>query len=173
MPDNFEFKDASAFVRTYLNTAERANVQRWQTQDGYTFEFHGGHTTGNPIYFRIDDNGDKSNLPKVDTKDKAFSDYFGSAGGRRTTSVSVAAFANGGKLLKGLPSAAQTDIEQIVTRSWPSLQLLADRYHSGTDAPADPPAAETHKTCGLGGCVGQVPIVLSGKAMCETCYQFS
>lgn len=173
MPDNFTFQDASVFVRGYLNTAERARVGSWQTQDGYTFEFHGGHTTGYPIYFRPDDNDDDSNLPKIDTKNKQASDYYGMARGRSTGAVSVAAFANGDKLLRELSGAAQRDIEQIVTNSWASLQLLALRYHSRTPAPADPPAAATHKPCQQPGCGGQVEIVASGKAPCDTCWTYA
>jgi hypothetical protein len=170
MPENFKFQDDDTTVRTYLNTAERAKVGTWQSSSDFTFEFHEGHGTGYPIYIRPDGNTDKSNLPKFDTLNKTAASYRP----KDAKQVSLAALANGNKLLK-LSSKTQADIVAVIDGSWVSLALLASRRWTQTKAPADPLAAPTDRACtATANCTGRVPIVAgkSSKQMCPVCFKY-
>jgi hypothetical protein len=164
--DLFSFKATDPIVTKYLNATERAAVALCQTSTEYEFEFHTGHDTGNPIYVRPDGNTDKKNLPKFDTKNKTAASYHA----RNTTSVSVNTLANGGKLASALGSAAQLEIETLISASWASLALLATRFWTDTLAPAVVVAA-TDKACKATGCAGRVPIT-SSKSACDTCFAY-
>ncbi len=161
MVTTFNFTQADATVQQYLNATERGNVTAWQTDYSYSLEFHAGHTTGDPIYFRPGGNKDKSNIPKIDTKNKQASDY-----------KTLQHIANWGKLQGGLKKAAYDEIVQIIANSWGSLQLLASRFWSGTSAPPVP-VVPTQKDCVHCKAVGSVPIVTSGKASCTKCFKYS
>lgn len=61
MPDNFTFTAGDAIVTRYLTGTEIGQIVTQQVSTEYTFEFHGGHTTGYPIYIRPNGNTDGSN----------------------------------------------------------------------------------------------------------------
>ena len=155
-----------------MNAAERREVAVWQKVDTYTFEFHEGHGTGNPIYIRPNGNEDTKNLPKFDTLNKSPSHFYLGKG----TAVKVVTFANGSKLT-ALPAPTQADIEAVVAGSWPSLQLMAQRRWDGEKAPADPvvKAAPKNKPCSTPKCRGKVPVKAAPqggkvpKFPCPTC----
>jgi hypothetical protein len=64
MKMNFCFQSNDVMVLDYLSGGETTAVKRWQKSLEYTFEFHFGHDTGNPVYIRPNHNTDTSNLPK-------------------------------------------------------------------------------------------------------------
>lgn len=161
MADKFRFDGTDAIVTTYLTIAEIANVAYWQASYDYDFEFHTGHTTGNPIYIRITGNRDTSNVPKFDTLNKNASDY-----------TAIANFANGEKL-KRLTQQAQLDVLAVIANNWAILSSLANRYWiTGPPRVVAPVVVATTKVCNVPGCGGQVPIVRSGKAPCPVCSKY-
>jgi hypothetical protein len=115
--ENFAWKSDDDLVSSYLTAGERSAITRWQQSVAYVFEFHPGHTTGNPIYVRPVGNTDKSNLPKFDTLNCMAAMY-----------DDINKFSNGAKLRQQLNNAAQTDLVQVVTTEWDKLQELARRY---------------------------------------------
>jgi hypothetical protein len=161
MPDLFKFKANDTLVMKYLNSTERGQVQRWQMYDNYNYEFHTGHTTGDPIYVRPTTPTAKrwnDNVPKFDTNTGVWTGW-----------------ANGPKLENEDKSAWQ-DAEAVRNASFASLCLLAKRYWRPRENPVPqvvvaPPVA-THKPCRFPPCTGQVPIVKSGKAACPVCFQY-
>ena len=177
---NFRFTADDATVADNLNRTERDAVAVWQTLTTYTFEFHDGHDTGNPIYFRATGNAEKSNLPKIDTLNCTPANYHGTDKGKSTGVVSVSAFRNGAKLARALSGASALEIQNIVSQSWVSIALLAHRYWNHITPPltatelatAAALAAPTDKACSVPLCTGRVPIVGSGKAACSVCFKF-
>jgi hypothetical protein len=47
---NFRFEKTDPIVAYYLDETDLTAITHWQTQTGYTFEFHEMHDIGNPIY---------------------------------------------------------------------------------------------------------------------------
>jgi hypothetical protein len=115
--DNFTFTAQDPLVTTYLTATEIKAVKYWQQSGAYELEFHDGHSIGRPIYVRPVGNTDRSNVPKLDTLNKSASDY-----------PSVSSLANGMKLRKELKNRDQADLEAVISKSWDSLALLAQRY---------------------------------------------
>ena len=177
---NFRFTADDTTVIDNLNRTERDAVRVWQTLTTYTFEFHDGHDTGNPIYFRATGNAEKKNLPKIDTLNCTAASYYGTAGGKSTGVVSVNAFRNGAKLAAALNAASAQEIQNVVSTSWASIALLAQRYWTNTSPPqtadeiaaASALAAPADKACSVPLCTGRVPVVGSGKAACSVCFKF-
>ena len=177
---NFRFTAGDAVVVARLNRTERDAVTVWQQLDTYTFEFHDGHDTGNPIYFRAAGNKDKKNVPKIDTLNCTAASYHGTHQGRPTGAVSINAFRNGDKLAAALNAASTQEIQNIVATSWNAIALLAQRFWTDTAPPltateiaaAAAAAAPTDKACTVPNCAGRVPIVASGKAACSVCFKF-
>ena len=173
MPVNFNFVTTDATVQRYLDPTERGQVTHWQQQTGdWTFEFHEGHTAGYPLYVRAANETSGENLPKMITEGKTANDY-----------NKLINLANGGKLVNKswngrLEAKAQKDLLNVIANSWPQLQTLARRYWTNSPVvvpPAPAPvlaAAAQFKSCTTNGCAGQVPVVASGKAPCDTCYRF-
>lgn len=122
--ENWTWDNTDQFVQDYLTGGEIAGVAHWQASGDYTFEFHGGHTTGYPIYIRPTGNTDHSNIPKVDTKNV----YVG-------TYNTIADIANDGKLTAALSIAAQAELIAIITNEWATLKTLAERFW--TDSPVN------------------------------------
>src|SRR6266481_9312768 len=112
MQINFCFQPNDKTVQDYLAVGEVSAVV-WQTSEEYTFEFHFGHETGNPVYIRPKRNEDQSNLPKIDTKNKVKFQY-----------KSIDKISNGLKLKQQLSPKAQTDIINVLQNSWDKFQLL-------------------------------------------------
>lgn len=169
MADNFNFTTGDTIVTDYLTEAERDQIVTQQASTEYTFEFHSGHLTGNPIYFRPDGNTDTSNMPKIDTRNKSAGDY-----------NTIGKLANSGKLRRALSPKAQTEILTIIKNDWPRLQILAERFWSNTKAPAPVVAVAQQNTtpCSFAHCNGAVPLILDPhtskrqKAACDTCYSY-
>lgn len=120
MAMNFCFQQTDTIVLDYLKGGEISAVTQWQQNTEYTFEFHFGHDTGNPVYVRPNHNTDTSNLPKIDTKNKYAHQY-----------TSIDDLANGGKLKRDLSPTAQNDIITILQNSWDAFQTLATRFWDG------------------------------------------
>jgi hypothetical protein len=167
---NFKFQDNDAVVMDYLTAEEVKAVKTWQNSEEYTFEFHDGHDTGNPIYIRPTDNTDSSNLPKMDTKNKSASSY------KQITSL-----ANGAKLNAALKSKAKTEILAIIANEWDSLSVLADRYWNPKGkvyvSAAESAATRTERVCGscttrFDGAVSLSGPNKLGKYQCSECYSW-
>lgn len=162
MPDLFEFKANDPIVQRYLTPQERQLVTRWQTTTGWKFEFHGGHTTGYPVYVRPDGNTDKSNLPKMDTLNKGANDY-----------RIIDRFANSGKLKQSLGNQQQTDLLAIVAAEFATLALISSRYHTGT-VPQVQVQQVQQQTKICSSCQTAMPFYGKGiKSQCPGCYAYS
>lgn len=161
MPDLFEFKANDQLVTTYTTPQERQLVTRWQTTTGWKFEFHGGHTTGYPVYVRPDGNTDKSNLPKMDTLNKGPNDY-----------RIIDRFANGNKLKQALSNLQKTDLLAVVAASFGTLSLIAQRYHTGVvPVIVVQNVQPVTKLCPA--CQGAMPFLGKGiKSQCPGCYGY-
>lgn len=161
MPDLFEFKANDQLVQRYLSPQERQQVTRWQTTTGRKFEFHGGHTTGYPVYVRPDTNNDTSNLPKMDTRNKGPNDY-----------RLLDRFANGNKLKTQLSNPAKTDLLAIVEHSFATLALISTRYHEGT-LPVIVVQNVQPITKSCPACQTAMPFLGKGiKSQCPACYGY-
>jgi len=173
MTVNFNFLNADPTVQLYLDATERGQVTYWQKETGdWTFEFHQGHTTAYPLYVRSATDYSNENLPKMVTEGKTAQNY-----------ASLTSLANGGKLLnkqwKGhLEAKAQKDLLAVISNNWTRLQAIAKRYWTNAPVMTAPAptttvaATNAFKPCTSTGCGGQVPVVSSGKAPCDTCYRF-
>jgi len=164
----FRFEENNPTLRRYLNTAERAEVDHWQTPNmTWSIELHPMHLTGNPFYIRLFGNTDSGNVPKVDTRNKTASQY-----------GDITKIANNAKLRNkgGLNTVEQGLLITFISNNWDHLSLIAQRYADGELAPPDPPPPTpraTTKPCTVTPqCTGTVPVVTSGKAACNVCYQF-
>ena len=121
MPDNFRVRAIDRFVQGY--PLQAALIQRIQISDNFTFEFHGGHTQGNPVYVRVNDNKDNSNVPKFDTLNKSAADY-----------PSYQSLANAGKLdlakkNKQLSKQDLDEISALIVQNFEFFQKLAAAYY--------------------------------------------
>lgn len=170
MPDNFTFTAGDAIVTRYLTGTEIGQIVTQQVSTEYTFEFHGGHTTGYPIYIRPNGNTDGSNIPKIDTRNKAATDY-----------NTIQKIANSGKLTASLNQTTQTEILNIIRTDWLRLQNLANRYWTNSPVPVPVPVpvvVQSTIPCSFTGCGGTVPLLLDAitkkrkKAACDTCFTF-
>jgi hypothetical protein len=122
---NFRFEKTDPIVCYFLDEADLNAIQTWQTQDGYTFEFHEMHDIGNPIYIRPDANTSKSSMTKIDTKGIANPalHYKLKSDPSKPWIQNIANFAVISKL--GQPRI--TEIVNICQNNWPYLQKLAMR----------------------------------------------
>lgn len=118
MPDKFTFTKTDPLLLRYLTPGQIAGITHQQTSDEYQFEFHGGHETGNPVYVRPNDNTDKSNLPKFDTRNKSANNY-----------TDVTHLANGGKLLRQLEKRDREDLINVIQNNWALLAIVAAAYY--------------------------------------------
>jgi len=116
---NYEFKADDPMVIGHLRAPEIADVQTWQVNTEYTFEFHLGHGTGYPIYIRPNGCGDTSNIPKIDTLNKFATSY-----------DKISKIANSEKL-GGLSNNARAEILAIIANEWGVLQELSKRIWDG------------------------------------------
>lgn len=163
MATNFYFTKNDKIVTTYLTVSEIESVTHWQSSFGYTFEFHDGHPTGNPIYFRPDKNDDTKSMPKIDTKNVLHGLYGN--------------IANEEKLTKGKNKVSKSDVDDItnlITNEWATLKTFAQRYWSGTKAPvelAPAPRLEYECTKCKNEIIGYVPEGEAqwGKYKCPKC----
>ncbi|HET8728160.1 MAG TPA: hypothetical protein VFO41_11660, partial [Alphaproteobacteria bacterium] len=112
---NFLFQADDPVVLAYLRQPEINRVGRWQTSNAYTFEWHDGHPTGHPLYIRPDGNGDNSNIPKVDTRNKTAAHY-----------PDINAIPNSDKL-GGLRERDRAEILAIIHEEWDIFAELARR----------------------------------------------
>ncbi|MEL7468884.1 MAG: hypothetical protein AAFN27_10550 [Pseudomonadota bacterium] len=115
--ENWLWTADDEMVKMYLDGGERGAVTTWQASAEYVFEFHGGHTTGNPVYIRPTGNSDKANIPKVDTLNKYAHQY-----------TSITDVANDGKLTGALSSGAQDEIVDIIQNEWYHFKLMITRF---------------------------------------------
>lgn len=167
MPDNFTYTANDNIVRTFLSSNDRDQITTEQVSNAYTFEFHGGHTTGYPIYIRADGDNSTSNLPKFDTRNKSAGDY-----------NTINKFANSIKLRNHLNQNVQAEILNIVRNEWRRLQTLAANYWTD-NRPSQPiQVVEGPNTmpCKFDHCGGKVPLVINQftqkreKQKCAVCY---
>ncbi|MEM7683379.1 MAG: hypothetical protein AAF293_01045 [Pseudomonadota bacterium] len=115
--ENWLWDSNDDMVRDFLTGGEIASVKKWQTSGEFTFEFHGGHTTGDPVYVRPTGNTDNSNIPKFDTAEK-FAHQYGT----------MFDFANDGKLRAALSGPAQDELLGLLRDEWDTIKLVATRY---------------------------------------------
>lgn len=123
----FRFVANDPTVVDNLTAAEIGKVKTWQKSDGYMFEFHEGHTTGDgkPIYIRPAAlaTSRELNVPKVNAVEA-----------NKGTYTTIANILNGGKL-GSLDSNARTDLLNIIKDEWDALVILARRYWNQEDLP--------------------------------------
>ena len=120
MPDLFKVRPTDPLV---LRFQLQGQIVLQQVSDNFSFEFHGGHETGNPVYVRVEGNKDKSNVPKFDTLNKTAQNY-----------PSYSDLANSGKLDqakkdKNLTNADLNEITQLITQNFAFFQAIAAAYY--------------------------------------------
>ena len=133
---NFRFDRNDPIVAYYLDQADLDAIRNWQTQTGYTFEFHEMHDTGNPIYFRPDGNTATASMAKIDTKNIA-DPALHYRNSRNPSQLWIENIANYAVISK-LGTARINELATILTREWRYIQKLADRKWSGWRKPAPP-----------------------------------
>jgi hypothetical protein len=134
---NFRFQRNDPVVTYYLDEADLNSIQHWQTQLGYTFEFHEMHDTGNPIYFRPDGNTANSSMAKIDTKnipDPALH-YKNARSPNQAWIENIANFS----VISRLGAPRINELASILSHEWRFIQKLADRRWSGWKKPTPPP----------------------------------
>jgi hypothetical protein len=119
MQINYRFRRDDPIIVGHLRQPEIHDVTTWQASDEYTLEFHPGHPTGYPIYIRPNNCGAKSNLPKIDTRNKFAADY-----------ATINQIANSEKL-GTLSNAAKDDLLAVIRDEWDTLQKLSVRIWEG------------------------------------------
>lgn len=115
---NWTFTAPDRTVKKYLPAEDVKKVTTWQTDADYTFEFHDGHTTGYPIYVRMDGSTVSKNLTKFDTK--------GIASPSLTNRVLLTKITNDNP--KKLSTTALTALEDLITDEWAHFKTIAERY---------------------------------------------
>jgi len=123
---NWHFKQTDDLVKYYLDQADINAVRRWQTLDGYTFEFHEGHETGNPIYIRPDGNTSQQSMPKVDTKN-IVNPALHYKNSKKPNDPWLENIANYEVLSASLTTQQLAEIAAIFVDNWSALQKVADR----------------------------------------------
>ena len=126
---NFRFERTDPIVAYYLDDEDLNAIHHWQTEQGYTFEFHESHETGNPIYIRPDGNAANASMTKIDTKNIAdpAQHYKNNRNPKQPWIECIPNYNVIGRL--GAPKI--NEIVSIVTHEWKHLQKLADRRWSG------------------------------------------
>ncbi|MDR3773738.1 MAG: hypothetical protein P4L26_10350 [Terracidiphilus sp.] len=130
---NFRFERNDPIVAYFLDEADLTAITHWQTQIGYTFEFHEMHDIGNPIYIRPDGNTSTSSMTKIDTKnipDPALH-YKNKMNIKQPWIENIANYS----VISKLGTAKINEIASIATHEWKYLQKLADRRWSGWKKP--------------------------------------
>jgi hypothetical protein len=133
---NFRFERNDPIVVYFLDEEDLDEIEHWQTENGYTFEFHEMHDIGNPIYIRPDGNTANSSMTKIDTKNIANPalHYRSKAKPNQPWIENSANF----NVISRLGAPRITEIVSIATHEWKYLQKLADRRWSGWKEPAPP-----------------------------------
>src|SRR5436190_4050739 len=134
---NFRFERNDPIVSYYLDEADLNAIQRWQTQGGYTLEFHDMHDIGNPVYFRPDGNTATSSMTKIDTKNIADPSlhYRNSKNLKQPWIENIPNFS----VISKLGAGRINEIANILFHEWRFIQKLADRRWSGWRRPQPPP----------------------------------
>jgi hypothetical protein len=123
VPDVFNFTRIDPRIVADLTTTEINGVTTWQSETlPYEFEFHTMHTIGYPVYLRESAINLKSNLPKIDTKDKT------------ATTFNVV---NREQINS---QACLADFENVVRANFPLFQKLAKVYYDGKEVATTPTA---------------------------------
>lgn len=170
----WKFQAADPIVLRYLNAQERAAVTEWQ-QDTLplSFEFHGGHDIGEPIYIRTDGNEDDANVPKLDTKTAKASEL-----GGNLKAIKCWEKLTGG-VLKNKPVAAQlsggdqTTLRVLLQTQMAYFKLIGSRYWNNEQPPADTLPPPPDRPCSATtACLGRVQNT-KGKGPCSVCYKYS
>jgi hypothetical protein len=91
-----------------------------QKCDKFDFEFHPMHTTGNPIYIRMDGSEDNSLITKFDTKNKPEAPKIEARGSGKKKTYD---FHNLEKLT--LNSTEMTELELLIKNNYDLLQYMA------------------------------------------------
>jgi hypothetical protein len=124
VPDVFNFTRLDPRIVADLTIAEINGVTTWQSEAlDYKFEFHTMHTIGYPVYLREGAINLRSNLPKIDTKDKTAT----------TFNVVNRDQINSRECL--------ADFENVVAANFPLFQKLAKVYYDGKEVVATTPTA--------------------------------
>lgn len=106
-----KLKVSDLTVSYYLNKMGQRALASTQSSDLYDFEFHPMHTTGNPVYIRMADNDENSNVPKFDTKNKTAPE-----------------FVNAGKIT--LTNTQFDQLRQLIGDNWNFLSYVADQVYN-------------------------------------------
>jgi len=133
---NFRFEKTNEIVAYYLDDSDLTAITHWQTQLGYTFEFHEMHDIGNPIYIRPDGNTSTSSMTKIDTK-KIADPALHYKNKAKPTAPWIENIANYSVISK-LGTTKINEIAGIFSGEWKYLQKLADRRWSGWKRPPPP-----------------------------------
>lgn len=179
MPTLFKMVATDAVLQTYLTLAERNSIRPSQRGDAWNFEFHGGHETGTPFYIRPDGCGVNRNLSKFDTHTRDGTRLAYAADNMRNQ-----------EHVEAMSKANRDHLYEVVSGNWILLAAVSKRFPAGDRngdieraalaeeearrraAALAAQAAPKTKPCTSAACQGNVPIVASGKAPCDTCWQF-
>ena len=133
---NFRFERTDPIVAYFLDEEDLSAIKHWQTEHGFTFEFHEMHDIGNPIYIRPDGNTATSSMTKIDTKNIAnpAQHYKNKQNPNQPWIENIANFS----VISKLGGPKIKEIATIVANEWKYLQKLADRRWSGWKKPAAP-----------------------------------
>ncbi|HEY0420874.1 MAG TPA: hypothetical protein VGC80_15265 [Acetobacteraceae bacterium] len=119
----FQLTATDPLIAHYVGTG-LITVNHTQADLTYWFEFHPMHTTGNPVYIRMD--GDESNklMTKFDTKNKPNAPQWADSS-RKTNKEGD--FANPEKVT--LASTARSTMLVLISQNYANLQALAQQVY--------------------------------------------
>jgi len=133
---NFRFERNDPIVAYFLDDDDLNAIRHWQTQIGYTFEFHEMHDIGNPIYIRPDGNTSGSSMTKIDTKNIADPKlhYKSKSNANLPWIQSIANFS----VISRLGAPRINEIVSIMEHEWKYIQKLTHRRWTEWRRPAPP-----------------------------------
>ena len=108
-------------VAYYLAKKGQVALTRPQTCQAFDFEFHPGHTTGYPIYVRMEGNDDTKSMTKFDTKNKSAPQL------PVKKDMSDGDFVNFDKVT--LSSTEKTNLQILIRDNWEFLKYMAKRIY--------------------------------------------
>lgn len=127
MPVNFNWVASDATLANELSSQDRLSIKVQQKRVAdWTFEFHEGHITGNPVYIRPAGCKVKSNLTKMDTKNIPLSTYL------VKEKFSFNKLANPEHVIS-LQKAIKDDMDDVITANYGLLQTAAKNYYEVID----------------------------------------
>ena len=117
----FKLEVNDTMVAYYLAKKGQVALTRSQTCQDFDFEFHPMHTTGYPIYVRMEGNDDSASMTKFDTKNKSAPKL------PVKKDMSDGDFVNFDKVT--LSSTEKTNLQILIRDNWEFLKYMAKRIY--------------------------------------------